>query len=69
MSDSFIEHYEKVIADMIDRRKDALATGPLLGENAFFELRGTIQGLVAARETLRDLAREKLKEDDDDDKD
>ena len=66
MSDSFVETLEKVLNDMIDRRKDALATGPLIGENAFFELRGAIQGLVAARETLRDLAREKLKDDEDD---
>jgi hypothetical protein len=69
MSDSFVEALERSLTDMIDRRKDALATGPLVGEHAFFELRGAIQGLAAARETLKDLAREKLKEDDDDDKD
>lgn len=66
MAKDFLSVYKDNLNDLIERRMQVLATGSVDDLGAFKELRGTIQGLVLAKQTLEDLAKDLLKEDDDD---
>ena len=66
MAKDFLSVYKDNLNDLIERRMQVLTTGSVDDLGAFKELRGTIQGLVLAKQTLEDLAKDLLKEDDDD---